>query len=140
MSEQSESLRSIDRRLEGKAELLCEAARRLPALSLEEREGVRAEVLDFLRHEICDHLLADERVLYPRLATRLGDPLAPAPLLYAHRAIRWWTEEIATADAADADELQRLLYGVNALIRVHLSREEDLYAEAVDAVRWPAGT
>jgi hypothetical protein len=72
------------------------------------------------------------------VAERLRDPLATAPLQYEHRAIRWWIDELARADPADTNDLQRLLYGLYALITVHLSREEDLYAGAVDSRRWPA--
>ncbi|MGZ4416240.1 MAG: hypothetical protein ACXVRZ_18005 [Gaiellaceae bacterium] len=39
---------------------------------------------------------------------------------------------------ADTAELQRLLYGVHALINVHLSREEDLYVGALESAAWPA--
>jgi hypothetical protein len=58
---------------------------------------------------------------------------------YEHLAIRWWTDRIAEADLEDVDKLQRLLYGVHALIRVHLSREEDLYVGALESPDWPAG-
>ena len=34
--------------------------------------------------------------------------------------------------------LAPLLYGVHALIRVHLSREEELYADVLDSAAWPA--
>ena len=51
---------------------------------------------------------------------------------------RWWIDELARADPADTNDLQRLLYGLYALITVHLSREEELYAGAVDSRRWPA--
>jgi hypothetical protein len=57
---------------------------------------------------------------------------------YEHRAIRWWTDQIAHADSDDIDELQRLLYGVHALIKVHLSREEDLYVGVLESPAWPA--
>ena len=55
-------------------------------------------------------------MLYPKIAERLGDPLAAAPMNYDHRAIRWWTDEIARAEITDTSELQRLLYGVHALV------------------------
>jgi hypothetical protein len=58
---------------------------------------------------------------------------------YDQLAIRWWTDRIAHADLEDVDELQRLPYGVHALISVHLSREEDLYVAALESPDWPAG-
>jgi Hemerythrin HHE cation binding domain len=131
------SLRRLDVRLEEEAELLSEAARKLPDLTPEKREELRNRALDFLRNEIAEHMSMDERLLYPKVAERLGDPLAAAPMNYEHRAIRWWIDQIARADVADADELQRLLYGIHALIKVHLSREEELYVGALDSAAWP---
>jgi hypothetical protein len=131
------SLRQLDVRLEEQADLLSEAARKLPDLTAAKREELRSRVLGFLRHEIVQHLSTDERLLYPRVAERLGDPLAAAPMNYEHRAIRWWIDEIARADVTDTDELQRLLYGIHALIKVHLSREEELYVGALDSTVWP---
>ena len=73
-----------------------------------------------------------------RLRQLLGDPLVVAPMNYDHCAIGWWTNEIAHADIEDTDELQRLIYGVYAVVKVHLSREEDLYVDAVGSTTWPA--
>jgi hypothetical protein len=138
MHAETASLRSLDAELEERADLLLEAARKLPDLSGEEREELRARVLIFLRGEIGAHLAMMERLLYPTVSERLGDPLVTAPLNYAHRAIRWWIREIARADVRDVEELQRLLYGLHALIRVHLSREEELYVPALESPEWPA--
>jgi hypothetical protein len=130
-------LRRLDAQLEEQAEFLSEAARKLPDLMPERREELRNRVLGFLRQEIVEHMRRNERLLYPKVAERLGDPLAAAPMNYEHRAIRWWIDEIARADISDADELQRLLYGIHALIKVHLSREEELYVGALDSAAWP---
>jgi hypothetical protein len=132
------SLVDLDRCLKARAQLLSDAARSLPELLAPAREKLRAEILDFLRHEVEMHMVEEERLLFPQLSERLGDPLAAAPLHYAHRAIRWWTDRIEGADVNDTAELQRLLYGVHALIAVHLSREEELYAGALAAAAWPA--
>jgi iron-sulfur cluster repair protein YtfE (RIC family) len=115
-----------------------DAARRLPELPPAERESLRDRVLAFLRHEFADHMAADERLLYPTVAERLGNPLAMAPMRFDHRAVRWWTGQIAAADVRDVDRLQQLLYGLHAVIRVHLTKEEELYAGAVDSAAWPA--
>jgi hypothetical protein len=139
MNAQFASLRSLDVELEERAELLSDAARMLPTVEPAERAALQARALAFLRGDVREHIELDERLLFPRLTERLGDPLAAAPISYEHRAIRWWTDRIARADPADVDELQRLLYGVHALIRVHLSREEDLYVGALESPEWPAG-
>ena len=136
---ETESLRVLDARLENRAELLSEAARAMPGLSVCRRELLRGDVLEYL-DEVDSHLRMDERSLYPMIAERLGDPFAAAPMQFANRAIRWWTAELGRADLADADELQRILYGLHALIRVHLSREEQLYAGVLESPTRPAGS
>ena len=88
MNPNTAELRWLDAQLEEQAESLSEAARKLPDLTAEKREELRSRVLGFLRHEIVEHLRTDERVLYPMVAERLGDPLAAAPMNYEHRAIR----------------------------------------------------
>lgn len=140
MKTETASVRSLDTDLEERSDLLVAAARELANLSREQTEELRARVLGFLREEIGAHLALDERLLYPTVGERLGDPLVTAPLNYEHRAIRWWIKEIARADVTDVDELQRLLYGVHALIKVHLSREEDLYVAALESSGWPASS
>jgi hypothetical protein len=139
MNAQSPSMRSLDVELEERAELLSDAARMLPTVGPAERAALQARALAFLRGDIREHIEMDERLLYPKLAERLRDPLAAAPMTYEHRAIRWWADRIAHADLADVDELQRLLYGVYALIRVHLSREEDIHVGVLESPEWPAG-
>lgn len=138
MSTDTPTLRTLDVKLEQRAEFLSETARELPKLDMGAREELRTQALTFLRDELGAHMRTDQHFLYPKIAERLGDPLAAAPMNYDHRAIRWWIDEIARADIEDTDELQRLLYGVHALVKVHLSREEDLYVDAVDSVAWPA--
>jgi Hemerythrin HHE cation binding domain len=133
------SLRMLDAKLEARAELLCDAARSLQELSDDEREEMRVRVLTFMRHEVGEHILLDKHVLYPKIVERLGDPLATAPLHYDHSALGWWVDRLEAADLRDTSELQRLLYGLHALIRLHLSKEEDLYLDAMDANAWPAG-
>jgi hypothetical protein len=139
MNGQPPSVRALDVELERRAELLREAARKMSSVAPVERAALRARALEFLEGDVREHIELDQQLLYPRLAQRLGDPLAPAPMRYDHLAIRWWTDRIAHADIEDVDELQRLLYGVHALIRVHLSREEDLYVAALESPEWPAG-
>jgi hypothetical protein len=133
------SLRNLDEQLEARSDLLSDLARRVPSASAAERHELRRVALAFLRGEVLEHLLADEQSLYPTVAERLGSPLAAAPMNYELRAIRWWIGAIERVDVKDGDELQRLLYGVHALIRVHLSRDEDLYVGALESSAWPAG-
>ena len=113
------------------------AAERFPALGTEEREEMRSRILSYLRERVEPHTKLDELLLYPEVATRLGDPLVAASMNYDHIAIRHWIELIATADVTDAVHLQQLLYGLDALIRVHLWKDNELFLASLESSTLP---
>jgi iron-sulfur cluster repair protein YtfE (RIC family) len=116
---------------------LSVAAEKLPELSTTEREEEVARLLSFLRERVERHTRLDETVLYPEVTFRLGDPLVATSMNYDHMAIRRWIEALAAADLADTARLQRLLYGLHALIRVHMWKEDELFLAALDSSSWP---
>jgi hypothetical protein len=83
-------------------------------------------------------MLLDERLLFPAVARRLGDPLATATMSYDHRAIRAWLARLGAADPDDVPELEELLYGLAALVRVHVRKERELYLAMLESGSWPA--
>lgn len=107
------------------------AARELPELSLEERGELRNRILDFLQGTLIPHADAEERSLYAGVAELLGDNRSTAPMVFDHRAIRERVDELASAHLEDVDGLQELLYGLYALIEVHMRKEEELYLPLV---------
>jgi hypothetical protein len=117
---------------------LAAVARRLPALSPAGRERERAAVVARL-DQLEGHMLLDERLLFREVSTRLGDPLATASMSYDHLAIRDWTRRIRAAAVDAPEDLQELLYGLAALLRVHLWKENELYLAMLDSASWPAG-
>jgi hypothetical protein len=113
------------------------AAETVPELSPLEREEEIGRLLRFLRERVERHTRLDETVLYPAVTVRLGDPLVAASMNYDHLAIRRWIDDLASADLADTARLQRLLYGLDALIRVHMWKEDELFLAALDSPSWP---
>jgi hypothetical protein len=71
---------------------------------------------DVVRHSLAESLNADFRTAHV-------DPDGLA-------AIRAWTAALEAVDVGDLDLLQELLYGIDALVRVHLWREARLPLEA----------
>lgn len=114
------------------------AARRLPELEAAERLSVVADIVAFLQDTVEPHTHVDEQVLYPKAASRMGSPLATASMAYDHLAIRAWIAKLAEADEEDVATLQELLYGLDALIRVHLWKEDELMLGPLDSSTWPA--
>jgi len=114
------------------------AARALPELDAAERFSVLADLLAFLQERIEPHTRIDEAVLYPSAEARSGSPLASASMAYDHLAIRSWIAKLVEADADDVATLQELLYGLDALIRVHLWKEDELFVKPLGSATWPA--
>ena len=117
---------------------LRSAARRMPELAASERFALLADIVAFLQEKVEPHTRVDEQVLYPQAAARMGSPLATAAMAYDHLAIRAWIAKLAEADDEDVATLQELLYGLDALIRVHLWKEDELMVSPLDSSTWPA--
>ena len=111
------------------------AAQEVPRLSTDERTQLIERILDFLRGELLPHASAEEVGLYVDVGTLLGNPDATATMTYDHRAIGERIEELAEVDARDTDRVQELLYGLFALIEVHVRKEEELYFPLVGATK-----
>jgi len=116
---------------------LRDVAALLPDLTIPERITARRKALRHLREQVEPHTMLDERLLYPAVADRLGDPLIAVSMNYDHMAIRRWIEKIAATDVTDTARLQALLYGLDALIRVHIWKENELFLALLDASSWP---
>ncbi|MGD0713902.1 MAG: hemerythrin domain-containing protein [Gaiellaceae bacterium] len=113
-------------------------ARLLPSLDTTSRFALLADIVAFLQEKIEPHTRIDEQVLYPQAASRGGSPLAAAAMAYDHLAIRSWIAKLAEADDEDVPTLQELLYGLDALIRVHLWKEDELFVKPLGSSTWPA--
>jgi iron-sulfur cluster repair protein YtfE (RIC family) len=115
------------------------AAREIPTLSPDERSALAARIVDFLRGTLAPHAKEEEWGLYPEIARLLGNPRATATMARDHEAIRERTAELEIADPEDGPRLQELLYGLHALISVHLWKEEVEYLPLLEQSRAGSG-
>jgi iron-sulfur cluster repair protein YtfE (RIC family) len=106
---------------------LAAAAAEVPELSIEERTQLVGRILSFLRDTLLPHAEAEERTLYPALATLYGHPDATATMSFDHQAIGERIVALETTAPEDTARLQQLLYGLHALISVHFRKEEEVY-------------
>jgi hypothetical protein len=112
------------------------AAASLPNLTTRERAEVRSQILRYLGYLLPKTSL-DSLVLFPEVDARRGDPLVAAAMNYDRLAIWHWIDLIAAADVTEAAELQQLLYGLDALLRVHRWKEKELLLASLGAPLWP---
>ena len=87
------------------------------------------------------HQMAEEQVVFPELAHRLGgrDPLGGMTRMHdeiAHAAARFsaLVQGLPEASVSDGEarEMRRLLYALDAIIALHLAAEEDLLSQVED--------
>jgi hypothetical protein len=100
-----------------------------------------------LRAELVPHQREEERTLYPTAALRLGGQDPMAPLVRMHAEIEGLVERVETLLRLAKDvetweslapELRRALFALEALLRLHLTVEEEMLAGiAGDAARRP---
>jgi heavy metal translocating P-type ATPase len=106
---------------------------------LEALRRVRA----FLVDELLPHELEEERTIYPRLRIALDGEDPTVPLVRTHREIirriRLFSRLVDEIDEAgpDTDEvldLQRSLFGLQAVLELHLPIEDELYGYLAEPV------
>ena len=101
------------------------------ATALASLQGVTRRIAD----EIVPHERADESQIYPDVADRLGgdDPLAP--MSRTHQEIFHLSSLLSRLvddatehgfDPADRGEARRILYSLDAILRLHFAQEEEL--------------
>ncbi|WP_442808706.1 heavy metal translocating P-type ATPase [Trinickia soli] len=108
----------------------------LPQLSAARVAAALSDVNESLDRHLIPHERSDDADVYPRLASLLGgdDPLAA--MSSAHREIfrtARLLRQLASNLPADGPDLvqlreaQRLLYGLEAIVRLHCAQEEELF-------------
>ncbi|MFF0792321.1 heavy metal translocating P-type ATPase [Streptomyces spiralis] len=90
-----------------------------------------------LSERLLPHESAEEHELYPALAPTLGGPEATATMSRAHTEIERLSRRIAThlqlahagggLSSEQLDDLRSCLYGLNTVLRLHFTQEEENY-------------
>ncbi len=101
----------------------------------------------FLKDRLLPHELEEDRTIHPALATAMGSDEATAALHVTHneifrlsRLFGHLVEELAVEGPAPDDwpDLRRVLYGLDAILRLHMAQEEELYGSITDLSGAPA--
>lgn len=104
------------------------------------RSGVE-QVYDFLANHLKPHAEAEETALYPVVQKVLGSPDATKTMSRDHVEVGFYIEELASLrngltgkalTAVQIKSLQRVLYGVYGLVKVHFAKEEEVYLPILD--------
>lgn len=131
MNTLTQPLRDEHKELIPHIEKILEVANSIPDSSLEQiRDGVK-DVYEFLAYHLIPHAQAEDAALYPAVQKVLGSPDATRTMSRDHVEVGRYIEELAELQQElspqNFKDLQRVLYGLYALVKVHFAKEEEVY-------------
>ncbi|HUP06039.1 MAG TPA: heavy metal translocating P-type ATPase, partial [Caldimonas sp.] len=135
-------LRSEHARLEPVIEQIRQLADDMPGLPATAVKARLGDLGDLLTQQLIPHERHDDAQVYPQLAPLLGgdDPLASMSTMHREiiRVTRTLSHMAADMPAGDPDtewlrEIQRLLYGLHAIVRLHCEQEDELFHALADS-------
>jgi iron-sulfur cluster repair protein YtfE (RIC family) len=96
----------------------------------------------FLTRQLSAHAHAEEVALYPMVQKIMASDLSTATMVRDHAEIARFTAELGslrvhpsqlTITSIQAAALRRVLYGLYAVIKLHLAKEEEIYLPLLDS-------
>lgn len=131
MNTLTQPLRDEHKELIPHIEQILEVANNIPEAPLEQiRDGIK-EVYEFLAYHLIPHAQAEDAALYPAVQKVLGSPDATRTMSRDHVEVGRYIEELAELQHGPSPQnfkaLQRVLYGLYALVKVHFAKEEEVY-------------
>jgi iron-sulfur cluster repair protein YtfE (RIC family) len=117
-------------------ERMREVADNLPDASPDQVWAGVQEVYEFLAYHLIPHAQAEEAALYPVVQRVLGSPDSTRTMSRDHVEVNRYVEELdglrQNPSTQDRKALQRVLYGLYALVKVHFAKEEEVYLPILD--------
>jgi hemerythrin-like domain-containing protein len=133
----TEPLREEHRHLAPHIEALRAAGDAVGHAARHELQTMVDESYEFLAEHLVPHARAEEAALYPAVQRAIGAKDATATMARDHVEVVSLTAELASfreqlsaggaLDAALANGLRRVLYGLHHLVKVHFAKEEEVY-------------
>lgn len=139
-------VRDEHKELIARIELLRTVADSIGSAATEALRGGVGQAYIFLIHQLIPHAQAEEQVLYPTVGRLLRAVEATDTMSRDHLEVIRLTEELeelrlhlfyAPLSESDEQALRRVLYGLYAIIKLHLAKEEEIYLPILEA-RLPA--
>jgi iron-sulfur cluster repair protein YtfE (RIC family) len=137
MNTLTQPLRDEHKELIPHIEKILEVANSIPEAPLEQiRDGVR-EVYEFLTYHLIPHAQAEDAALYPAVQRALGSLDSTRTMSRDHIEVEAYVTELARlqqdSSLQNFKALQRVLYGLYALVKVHFAKEEEVYLPLLEA-------
>ncbi len=140
-------LRTEHRELAAPIDRIRALADGLGSMPAREAAAELAQVRVFLAETLVPHEELEDREVFPMLANALGNDDVTAALHRTHteifhlvRFVGRLVDEVGPEGPATEDltDLRRVLYGLDAILRLHMAQEEELYLALGEAGATPA--
>ncbi len=134
-------LHNAHQELEGVLNSVRTTAEQLSTLAPADAIAALRAVETLLRERLLEHERDDDQVIYPRIERALGGDDPIPTLHHAHRAIqllgrtmRGMVDDLPPEGPSPAaiDDFRRVLYGLEAISRLHFAQEEEVYHALAD--------
>jgi iron-sulfur cluster repair protein YtfE (RIC family) len=136
MNTLTQPLRDEHKELIPHIEQIRKVADSLPDVPLAQIQDGIQEVYEFLAYHLIPHAQAEEAALYPVVQQVLGSPEATRTMSRDHVEVGRYVEELddlqQDLSPRNTKSLQRVLYGLYALVKVHFAKEEEVYLPILD--------
>ena len=141
-TETNAGLRDAHRELEPSIARIRTTADVLDRMSAAAAATALAEIRRFVTDDLLPHEELEDRTIYPMLAGAMGSDDATASMHRTHQEIfrlaRQLDRQVRELPAdgltgEDLTDLRRMLYGLEAILRLHQAQEEDLYSSIGDS-------
>ena len=141
-------LHSAHQELEGVLSSVRATAEQLSTLAPADAIAALRAVEKLLRERLLEHEREDDQVIYPRIERALGGDDPIPSLHHAHRAIQQlgrtmhgMVNDLPPEGPGQAaiDDFRRVLYGLEAISRLHFAQEEEVYHALADPQHGHAG-
>jgi iron-sulfur cluster repair protein YtfE (RIC family) len=131
MNTLTQPLRDEHKELIPHIEKILEVAESIPEAPLEQIHAGVKEVYEFLAYHLIPHAQAEDEALYPAVQKALGNPDSTRTMSRDHVEVGHYITELAQLQIdlspRNFKALQRVLYGLYALVKVHFAKEEEVY-------------
>ena len=137
----SDSWRDEHATLRREAAQLARTASMVSNWSVPESRRHLEEVQTYLHDDLLPHATAEESIIYPMVEALLGTGQFTAAMRHDHAAIRDRVEAVTNLigtlsddppTPAQAEALREHLYGLWAIIELHLDKEEEIIFDLLD--------
>lgn len=141
----TESLRAEHRLLEPQIEELSHTATWMATAPVPVVREKLARALEFLRHHLVPHALAEEETLYPAVEGAMQAPGATETMRRDHGEVLRRVEALEqlrdsideTLTETQRDHLAGALHGLHAIVSLHFAKEEEIYLPILDRALTP---